>query len=494
EEAEDKERFLKQAAAFIRMWIDDFPLYKEGVRGSVWYAYVLAIRIETWVRLHTLFQKHGMEFDERIVRELHFTTRVLLRNIEHGTMANHLMKNIKGILFAGLYFEDEVGQQCRQIALELLEREIREQFCEDGCHFERSPMYHVAMATDIMDMLELLKASGRELPALWMRTLGRIVGFLENVRHPDDEIPFFNDATKSFFIRTGDVLERGKRLFTQLGCVVVRPEKFGHFNPANHSGILVCRSEDMFLAFDGGYVGPDYQAGHAHCDTLSFELSWHGKRLITDTGVYHYKESRERTYSRSTEAHNTIRVDGVDQTSVWKSFRVGRRAKTHSLYAEERNRLHVFHAIHDGFTRIQKSIFHERYTAVKPGEWVAVVDFLHGFGVHTAESFLHFHPDCRVTHDVHNVFAEQHSRQYTVQFFPQSISMKLDLRETEYYPEFGKKLPRTSIVASLKGGFPMAMGYIISENSPAVRLEIDPDGYSVRIRDDDQQYLCLMPE
>mgnify|MGYP001118904895 CR=1 FL=1 len=53
---------------------------------------------------------------------------------------------------------------------------------------------------------------------------------------------------------------------------------------------------------------------------------WDPQCFLTDTGVYHYRESAERRYSRSTEAHNTIEIDGAEQSEVWKSFRVGRRA------------------------------------------------------------------------------------------------------------------------------------------------------------------------
>ena len=61
-----------------------------------------------------------------------------------------------------------------------------------------------------------------------------------------------------------------------------------------------------------GSVGPAYQPGHAHADTLSFELSVDGLRWFVNTGVSGYGVTADRSYERSSEAHNTVVVDGMD--------------------------------------------------------------------------------------------------------------------------------------------------------------------------------------
>ena len=38
------------------------------------------------------------------------------------------------------------------------------------------------------------------------------------------------------------------------------------------------------LIVDCGPVGPDYQPGHAHCDTLSYELHVGGVPIVVDSG------------------------------------------------------------------------------------------------------------------------------------------------------------------------------------------------------------------
>ena len=53
------------------------------------------------------------------------------------------------------------------------------------------------------------------------------------------------------------------------------------------------RNEAVVLC-DIGRIGPDYLPGHAHADTLSFELSLAGERVIVNSGISEYGLSSER--------------------------------------------------------------------------------------------------------------------------------------------------------------------------------------------------------
>jgi hypothetical protein len=50
--------------------------------------------------------------------------------------------------------------------------------------------------------------------------------------------------------------------------------------------------------------------GHKHYDDLSFILSYGGHELLTDPGLYAYKNDQYRSYMVSSSAHNTVLVDG----------------------------------------------------------------------------------------------------------------------------------------------------------------------------------------
>ena len=78
--------------------------------------------------------------------------------------------------------------------------------------------------------------------------------------------------------------------------------------------------------FDCGDIGPKYQPGHAHADTLSLEMSLHGKRLVVNSGICTYEPGKQRSEQRGTNAHSTLILDKKDSSETWAAFRVGRRA------------------------------------------------------------------------------------------------------------------------------------------------------------------------
>src|SRR5690606_5224257 len=81
------------------------------------------------------------------------------------------------------------------------------------------------------------------------------------------------------------------------------------------------------LLADVAPVGPDHLPGHAHADTLSFELSLNGRRVLVNGGTSTYENDAERLRQRGTASHNTVVVDGHDSSEVWGAFRVARRAR-----------------------------------------------------------------------------------------------------------------------------------------------------------------------
>src|SRR4029079_9470990 len=97
-------------------------------------------------------------------------------------------------------------------------------------------------------------------------------------------------------------------------------------------GYFVQRSgwEDdaRFLIFDCGPLG---EGGHGHYDALSFEAAADGARLVVDPGRYTYAEGEPnlRRWFKGTAAHNTVTVDGLDQTPY-------RRGKPRGPVAEAR--------------------------------------------------------------------------------------------------------------------------------------------------------------
>ena len=149
------------------------------------------------------------------------------------------------------------------------------------------------------------------------------------------------------------------------------------------------------VLLDVARVGPDYLPGHAHADSLSFELSVFGRRLLVNGGTSCYGMSAERLRQRGTAAHNTVVVDGLDSSEVWGGFRVARRAHPHGLQVRADGQGAVVRCSHDGYRWLPGLPRHTRQWALHATELV-VDDELAG-DYREAVAQYRFHPDVAVS-------------------------------------------------------------------------------------------------
>jgi transposase InsO family protein len=85
--------------------------------------------------------------------------------------------------------------------------------------------------------------------------------------------------------------------------------------------MAVMQAGDRHVLIDAGPFGP-WGAGHSHSDTLSLIARADQREILIDPGTYTYTGSAaERNWFRGSAAHNTIRIDGVDQATPVNVFR-----------------------------------------------------------------------------------------------------------------------------------------------------------------------------
>src|SRR6185436_10242882 len=215
--------------------------------------------------------------------------------------------------------------------------------------------------------------------------------FLNAICLPDGEIPLLNDSAFG-------IASQPNRIDAYASLVIgyTRPDTRSELSVTQHpqSGYYVLRKDQDMMIIDCGEIGPRYQPGHAHCDTLSYELAVNGRRMIVDSGVYDYEHSRQRAYARSTRAHNTVTVDDEEQSEIWGVFRVARRARPTFGWAKMTSDDHaVFEGAHDGYTRLPGALIHRRRIEYDGHSHWLVVDRMEGTGRHRANSYIHLHPD-----------------------------------------------------------------------------------------------------
>lgn len=370
--------------ALIRLWVEENP----PAWGNGWEPYPTSLRIVNWIK----WDLGGETLPRESVHSLAVQARWLDRNLETHLLGNHLLANAKALVFAGAFFQGAEAEGWLRKGIEILRREVPEQVLPDGGHFERSPMYHSLVLEDLLDLVNLSRAypgpirDERGVPTRgWENAAFRMRCWLQAMLHPDGEIALFNDAAFGIAPSPAQLEGYAKRLGLQ-----PVPVPSDGVTRLRESGYMRIRNGNVVALLDVAPLGPDYLPAHGHADTLSFELSVHGSRVIVDAGTSCYERGAERTCQRSTPAHNTVVVDGKDSSEVWGSFRVARRARPFGLYVAESRGIAQVVCSHDGYGRLPGKVVHRRAWKIA-NDRVRIEDFLEGEFRNARGGFL-LHP------------------------------------------------------------------------------------------------------
>lgn len=366
----------------IRKWIIENPYGK----GTAWEPYPTSLRIINWIKWH--FRTNGLSDEAKLSLWNH--VQWLASRPEYHLLGNHLFINAKALLFACVFLGLNEDSAIYRKAIKILMEELSEQFLNDGAHFELSPMYHALAMEDLLDLYQLTKSLPSSFPSQEIQEkFYRGMNWLYYMIYSNGELAHFNDCANGIAPAFNQLDDMGKRL--GLNWELNLDIKFNYFK---QSGFVVFKNETVHLIADIGDIGPDYLPGHAHADSLSFELAIKGQRVIVNSGTGEYGLSQERLRQRSTSAHSTIELDGKSSSEVWSGFRVAQRARiTEVEICEDDNRI-VFAAVHDGYTRLSSKPIHKRQWIVNDG-CLEIIDEVTG-SQNSVQLRYYLHPDIHI--------------------------------------------------------------------------------------------------
>lgn len=340
----------------VRRWQSEVPVGK----GNGWEPYPISLRVVNWVKAELDARRDATSLlDDVGIHSLAVQLRYLNRRLETHLLGNHLWANAKALLIGGLWFGGDEGTEWRRLGARIMAEEITEQVLADGGHFERSPMYHAIMTEDVLDLLRFSDAYPDTFPdalRTQLRSVApRMLRWLRIMTHPDGEIALFNDAAFGIAPRSAQLEEYAGVIGVDRGVV-----SLGSYEVLPQSGYARLSVGRAVVICDVAPLGPDYLPGHGHADSLSFELSLDGNRLLVNGGTSVYTEGPIRERERGTESHNTVLVDGKNSSDVWRSFRVGARA-TATIAGGGVNAEEVwFEGSHDGYRSLPGRVLHKR--------------------------------------------------------------------------------------------------------------------------------------
>lgn len=421
-----------RGTALILHWIK----HNSRPGGVGWQPYALSMRIREW--LEWLHQNNDIQSEDKkiIIRSLAKQTTALSQQLEFHLLGNHILENAVTLCWAALSIEGPDTSAWLRDGTTILKRELSRQILADGTHDERSPMYQALIAEGLLRLSAICSdvgsAAAIELRRIIYPVAERLIDTLGYMVHPDGNYALVNDCALDNAPLYSELCRRFEMTHrrTDRKTDAWKLESAGYVGYRDEKG--------TYLIFDVGPIGPNHQPGHGHADTLSFELSLFGKRVVSDTGIDAYDRTPHRIYTRSTAAHNTIEIDGQNSSDVWASFRCGQRAKTFSPQVSIAGRDITFNG------RIQYSskttfstIKHERQITLS-NRTLLIHDIVQAKGSHTICSRIHFSPQIYRgdTEDIYQL--TDSDRTIRIETTPNHFTTT----QTLYHPQFGVSIPR----------------------------------------------------
>jgi hypothetical protein len=362
---------------------------------------------------------------------IHAHCRCIARHLSrHSSANNHLLGELAGLYVAATAWPCwEQSARWRNQAARELEHEAQAQFSGDGVNREQAFGYHV-FACELLFVAALAgQAGGAPFPRRYLDALERALRFLRSVTDAGGHVPMVGDADDGAVYR----LDPGNhdRAALLLSLAGDAPQSatacwlLGAL-PGQCAGIGA--ASDTGWAFpDGGYLlfgrgfGSDREvkglldcgplgylgiAAHGHADALSLTLSVAGEECLVDPGTWSYWQGKAwRDYFRGTSAHNTVTVDGVDQSVSGGRFMWLRKAQTRVERMPQSPGQFDFRGSHDGYLRLPDPARHVREVRFDDGALkLAVCDRLDAKGRHRLEQSWHFAPGLEVKRTARGVY------------------------------------------------------------------------------------------
>jgi uncharacterized heparinase superfamily protein len=398
-----------------RSWIRE----NQTILGDGWHPYTLSLRIINWLHSAAGFPGEfaaDQAFCKEFIGSLKAQVQVLAKSLEFDVRGNHLLENLRALIHAGCSLRGELPATWARKAMAILREELAEQVLPDGCHFERSPGYHVTMLRGLLETSIWLRRNTGTVPA-WLDAAVRLMcDYLLKFLPRDGAVPLLKDTSWDIITKPESVLAVAAVYYDEpaykrtaqypfpasLMFGAEGRQRFDSYSLADgHSsslapgpgGFAVLRDATDYMVVDVGVPCPEYLPAHAHADMLSFELAVGGRRVVVDSGVFEYQAGPWRDFFRSTRAHNTVEVEGENQSEVWGGFRVARRARPLNVSWQETAEEVTLGAGHDGYCRLAARAIHARKVVWKKGHFWLVWDRVQALRPVKAASQLHFHPD-----------------------------------------------------------------------------------------------------
>jgi heparinase II/III-like protein len=437
-------KYFHTLAEHLESWFIACP-YRMGPNWSS--ALEAAIRLINWsiawqliggVNSRIFQDSHYLDLRARWLRSVYQHAQFIRGWFSlHSSANNHLIGEAAGLFIAGLAWPHwPRSRSWVATGKQILEREALAQNAPDGVNREQAVSYQQFVLDFQILCLLAGKANGESFSADYESRLEAMLDYLASITDAGGNVPQFGDADDGYVTRLGVPAECPYRSLLATGAVLfgrgdfklkarrlddktrwlLGPKADAQYAeldaektrlplrqtfPEGGYYVLGCEfdtPQEIRLVADAGPLGYRSIAAHGHADALSFTLSAGGREFLIDPGTYAYHtQGAWRQYFRGTSAHNTVRIDALDQSVPGGNFMWLKKANAAcSLWLSSAEK-DSFEGWHDGYARLGDPVKHRRLIELDKAERrVLIEDTLEMAEDHEVELFFHCHEQCEL--------------------------------------------------------------------------------------------------
>lgn len=390
---------------YIKDWLRRCPV-PFGVRagGYPWgHSLVVAIRpFSTLVDVFRVLCACPQTDDGTIIDMLKsiYEHQVYLLKFQSFPPSNKTIAEARTIGALGCAFpEFRDAADWREEGYRRLLDDMRVQVMDDGASYELTPGYQMSISTWFLESYQVARKFNRPLDPELEAGIRSMFDWSVAITRPDFTRPSVSDAG-SLDSKYGESLTNPGRVLDNPAAVWVGAEGREGAPPdynsiaLRDSGYFVMRSgwdeNARYLFFDGG----PYGRWHQHEDKLNIEVYAHGTPYIVDPGITSYYTNPWTRFYTTTQAHNTVLVDGCAQSRGRnQTVEQWTESAFDSTVWRSDDRSDVAMACYDApYASLDSPVRHRRAVIFVKPDYFIVFDELTGEGSRTYEAFFHFMP------------------------------------------------------------------------------------------------------
>lgn len=480
----EDDRFARELVAQWKHWHTENP-YPIGINWAS--SLEVGFRSISWIWVYFLLAESPIMTPE-LRRDWVRSLAVSGRHIEtflstYFSPNTHLVGEAAALFFLGTLFPElPRAARWKQRGWKLVLESAGKQVRSDGFYFEQSTYYHVYALDMFLHTRVLAAANHVPIPVDFDRTLAKMLAALCLLgrggvppRVGDDDGGRWFDPRRNRTEHLLDPLGTGAVLFGRgdfkffagsmreetlwlLGARGLADFEILHSSDPSSESVslgpsglyLMAEAETgQQLVLGAGPQGP----GHGHADALSLELIRNGRALLIDPGTYQYVgDDGERGRYRGTAAHNTMRVDGLDQAERMDPFGWAKPPVVKVERWITAGHFNLFVGSQDGYARLAEPVMHRRWVFHRKGQFWLVRDLAQGYGKHQIELAWHLGATLSPVSTKDNLFADgQDSLGLAT---PEGHGWAQSAHRGNWSPVYGRQERATVLTFGFEGALP----------------------------------------